>query len=446
MKKTAFYIILLALTGMMTSLCSCSNDNDVDYTPKETLKLQNYDLLFDCYASQGSVSVQASGPVTAVAEQPWCTATVSGNTVNVSVTDNNSAEGRSCKITIKADGKDVVAIAQQKGLVFVANNGDIYEVNAAAEDHVIDIAYSGNKDMSVEPSDVDWAEFYMKDGKLHAKLKLNSDKNMRQTEAKIKAGDATSKITIRQGGLFFIVNDGKDFIVNDDAVSTNLSVETPQGITYTVAPSAADWAKFSIVDGKLHVDLAENTSGKPRQTEAIITYAGELTTKFSIQQADFDKDILGTYTLQYGSGSTRTVKMERGEEGQFLWRFLDGGIGDLGTTIPVYIDQSTNTMTVYSNVDLNATYEKNGITYKLTTRILYQNSAGSLYSKNSDKLAMIGTLDVDKDGKCTWSFVVNDQVTSTYKLYGLRIGYGTGGYTGWVGSYTTFANPVLVKE
>ena len=124
----------------------------------------------------------------------------------------------------------------------------------------------------------------------------------------------------------------------------------------------------------------------------------------------------------------------------------DGNIANLGVKVPVHIDQTTNIMTVLSNVDLDATYVKDGVTYKLTTRILYQNSAGSLYSKNSDKLAMLGNLTIDENGKCTWNFVINDEVTSTYSLYGLRIGYGTGGYTGWVGSYTTFSNPVLVKE
>lgn len=445
MKKTSFYIFLLALVSVVFSTTSCKED-EVEYTPKETLKLQNYNLLFDCNASQGSVTVQASGAVSAVSEQSWCTATVSGNVVNVSVTDNNSVEGRSSKITIKADNKDVEVVAQQKGLVFSANKGSLYEVNAAANEHVIDITYTGNKDITVEPSEVDWASFSIKDGKLYADLQLNNNKDMRQTEAKIKAGDATTTLQIRQGGLFFIVNEGNDYISGDNAISANVTIDTPEGIGYTVEPSSVDWARFSIVNGGLHIDLDENETGKPRQTDAVITYLGGLTAKLNIQQADFDKDILGTYTLQYGSGSTRQVELEKASDGQFQWRFLDGNIANLGVKVPVHIDQTTNIMTVLSNVDLDATYVKDGVTYKLTTRILYQNSAGSLYSKNSDKLAMLGNLTIDENGKCTWNFVINDEVTSTYSLYGLRIGYGTGGYTGWVGSYTTFSNPVLVKE
>ena len=445
MKKITFSIFLLALIGMVLSTASCKED-EVEFTPKESLKLQNYDLLFDCNASQGSVTVDAVGNVTVQSEQPWCNATASGNKVNVSVTDNTSTEGRSSKLTIKADGKEIVVVAQQKGLVFSVNDGNAYEVIAAAQEHVIDIAYSGNKEISVEPSDVDWVTFAIKDAKLYANCQLNTADKIRETEARVKAGGVTSTVTIRQKNLYFIVNNGNDYIGNDNATTVNLPISTPEGIEYSVAESVVDWARFSIVNGDLRVELDANETGKPRQTETTITYAGGLTTKFKIQQADFDKDVLGTYTLQYGSGSKRMIELEKAADGQFQWRFLDGNIANLGATIPVHIDQATNTMNVMSNVNLEATYVKDGVTYKLTTRILYQNSAGSLYSKNSDKLGMIGTLTIAENGTCTWNFVINNDVASTYSLYGLRIGYGTGGYTGWVGSYTTFANPVLVKE
>ena len=49
MKKTSFYICLLALVSVVFSTTSCKED-EVEYTPKETLKLQNYNLLFDCNA------------------------------------------------------------------------------------------------------------------------------------------------------------------------------------------------------------------------------------------------------------------------------------------------------------------------------------------------------------------------------------------------------------
>lgn len=443
--KKQYYFLLTLLACVLAGLSACSNDNEVEYTPKEKLILQNYDLLFTCNASEGSVTIANESSVTATSEQSWCTVTTSGNKVIVNVTANNSFEGRSCKITIHGNGKEAQVIAQQAGLIFSVNKGGAYVTNAAAKEHLLPIDYTGNSPLRVDPASVDWATFSVVDGVLHADLALNVGEEPRETEAVLWAGDVKLTVPIRQQGLSFIVNGGKSIVSNDDATGRNYTIETSEGIEYSVAPSSVDWARFSIVNGELHIDFDENNTGKMRQTEAVITYAGSLTYKINVQQFDFDKDVLGTYTLSWGSKTTK-LSFERNEEGKAQWRFIEGNYASMGVVIPVTLDEEDFSLMIPNLLDLTATYTKNDVVYKLTVFVMSQKGS-SVYRHNNNKLAAIGKLTIDDDGGCNWQFSLNDQLdSSTYKFYGIRLAYGNGGYGGYVGSYVTFNGMKLTRD
>ena len=211
-----------------------------------------------------------------------------------------------------------------------------------------------------------------------------------------------------------------------------------------MAPSTVDWARFSIVNGELHIDFDENDTGKMRQTEAIITYAGSLTYKINVQQFEFDKDVLGTYTLSWGSKTTK-LSFERNESGKTQWRFLEGNYASMGVIIPVTLDEEDFSLMIPNLLDLSATYTKNDVVYKLTVFVMSQKGS-SVYRHNNSKLAIVGQLKIDDDGGCNWQFSLNDVLDSAYQFYGLRLAYGNGGYGGYVGSYVTFNGMKLTRD
>lgn len=66
-------------------------------------------------AAGKAISVTASGAITAVSSENWCTVTTANKTVTAKVTAN-TGEARSAEITITADGKTATVKVQQAGV------------------------------------------------------------------------------------------------------------------------------------------------------------------------------------------------------------------------------------------------------------------------------------------------------------------------------------------
>ncbi len=114
-KKTT--IMLSLLSGALV-LASCSKDELTGYVPGgETIEVVKNDLLFDAKEGTAIVEVKASGTISASVSSDWCTATVSGNVVSVSVQANEGFEGRTAVLTIRAEQGSRELPVQQRGMV-----------------------------------------------------------------------------------------------------------------------------------------------------------------------------------------------------------------------------------------------------------------------------------------------------------------------------------------
>lgn len=103
----------------MLSFTSCSDDEYVYEAKPEAISIIKSQVLFTAEAQTGTVEFKAPSAVTAEVDKSWCQATVSGNTVNVSVEANNDYEGRMATVTLKcAEGKKEVFV-QQNGIVIL---------------------------------------------------------------------------------------------------------------------------------------------------------------------------------------------------------------------------------------------------------------------------------------------------------------------------------------
>lgn len=444
MKKV---IHLFSILTCMLVLTGCGSDETENpYAKKPSITIDQANVLFECVASQGSIVCTAPNGITRVENtSSWCSTTVNGDRVSVSVSQNPSRESRSTKLKIYSGDDYAEVTVQQMGIILSVNNGNPYEINAAAGTYTIPINYSGSLPLSIESSSADWLTLSIVGNELRVGAKVNPSQKGRSAEATLTDGETTCQLEIQQDGITFIVNDNKNYVSNDAASSQNLKVSGTPGIQYEIMPSEVDWAKFSVAsDGSINVTLEPNNTGSIRQTKATVVYAGELTYSFMVQQFEFEKDIFGTYTLAWGSKTTK-VAIENLGNNKGQWRFLSGDYAKMGIVIPVTFDATDYSMTMMNIIDVEGTYTKDGVDYKLTTFIMSQKGT-SIYRHNKPKLGMLGQLSVSESGTCSWQFTDNGDLDSGYELYGLRIGYGTGGYSGYVGNYVTFNGLSMTKD
>ena len=92
MKKiTSIFALLLCVF-----VFSCSNDDD-----KETSSLQivSSNVTFESAGGTGTIKVNAISEITATSNKDWCTVSVNGDIINVSVIENNDMSGRTAAVT-----------------------------------------------------------------------------------------------------------------------------------------------------------------------------------------------------------------------------------------------------------------------------------------------------------------------------------------------------------
>ena len=116
MKRTSS-ISVLALAAALTFV-ACEEEEFV-YVPEEPqIEILESDIIFDAIGGTGSVTVNAKGNMTASCTSDWCSASVSGNTLNVTATTNYGLDGRAATIILTCNGQDTKVTAQQTGMVF----------------------------------------------------------------------------------------------------------------------------------------------------------------------------------------------------------------------------------------------------------------------------------------------------------------------------------------
>ena len=106
----------LFLIFAVCALCAACGDDDPTAPDAGVLPIVRSDLLFDPQGRTGSIEVAASGDVTAELPSTWCSASVQGRVVSVTVADNTSFEGRTAVLTLRADGRQVQVPVQQRGM------------------------------------------------------------------------------------------------------------------------------------------------------------------------------------------------------------------------------------------------------------------------------------------------------------------------------------------
>lgn len=191
-------VICLVLLGN-----ACGNDT-VGLETEKSVTILKSDLLFEPLGRTGFVEVQAQGVVTAELQSDWCSASVEGNMVSVTVEDNGSFEGRTALLTISADGAQVQLPVQQRGMALgsLPKNND-HIGNAGGR-----LSYYIRHDLPFNLTTEDeWIHATMDGDSLHVDIDRNADVRLRRGVLEYECAGYTGQLDIVQYDLDTILGD-----------------------------------------------------------------------------------------------------------------------------------------------------------------------------------------------------------------------------------------------
>ncbi|MBP5217324.1 MAG: BACON domain-containing protein, partial [Bacteroidales bacterium] len=247
MKK---YLHIL-MVGAMLMTVSCQVEQPT-YEINDNIKIVSQDLVFSPQGGNGTIVVEAESAVTATADRPWCTVTVSGMNVAVTVPEWNGKENRYAKITIQS-GKDAISVtAQQFGEVI--GGLDMTDVTSPAEGSVKEFKYVSNLPVSLV-SNESWIHIAI-DEELQV-VKITIDKN---TEAGTRAGVVNYTIG-GHSGTFNVLQYPETILVQDGWTATVVDggYEHPKqfDVISMQATNPAEKFVWAVVDKSKVTDVAD---------------------------------------------------------------------------------------------------------------------------------------------------------------------------------------------
>ena len=437
MKKILSFIVLL--TGVI-SFTSCSND-DASYNPVPKLEIESSDVMFESDGGNGSIVVNASSAVTATTDASWLTLSVQGNKVVVTANPNITLDGRSATIKLVSGNTEAYVTATQKGSIYGIPSL-YYEIGDYQASLDIDVIHS--QEVTVE-SQTAWltATFNKETNQIEITAEDNNDADPREGSIKVTMGDYIDEITIVQSGL--LLEPEKEILKtkNDDAETLKVTVAHSRPVT---VKSNDEWitATWNASKNELTCSVTANETGWRREGTVTLT-SGPVSKTVTISQFDFVNDIQGNYYLVYYSsgwkGVVVTLETSSETEGTLTWS------GQYTNTsgpfvVPLKLDASTESFTIDNFGELDVTYTKSGETYKTCTMVMMTNGT-SIYRVKPASLPYV-TCTLDDQGEEGVYFNMSAEYGS-YEFYGLRIGYGTGGYDGYAGAIITYPYSYLMK-
>lgn len=151
--KKYIYILMVGLAALAVS---CKKEHVNPYADAEkgssAIKIVKSQLEYTPVASTGIVEVEAEGTVTAKSDRDWCTASVSGKQITLSLTANTDKETRYAQLKITAGQYSTALSVFQYGEV-VAGLDVLTDVTASVEGKEIRIPIKANVTIEFDPTE-----------------------------------------------------------------------------------------------------------------------------------------------------------------------------------------------------------------------------------------------------------------------------------------------------
>lgn len=176
--KHLYTLFILALCVCFTG-CSDDDENVV-----KQLKVVSSNVIFEYNGGTGTIEFSSQLPASVETTADWCKASLSNNTVTVTVDANNRAESRSAMVIIKSGDEVTEVPVYQDGEKLITSMKDTQLSDKGEE---VTFEYESLLDVKVEGGDSSWLTYTLGNGKLTIKA------------AMLKAGKRESTISLIAG-------------------------------------------------------------------------------------------------------------------------------------------------------------------------------------------------------------------------------------------------------
>lgn len=249
MKK--YYIFLLACLSLI-GLASCSDEVDNPYAHTPSLSIVSQDLTFSAASATKTFGVNAPDGITKVStSMDWCTATIEGTNIKVTVAANGNKESRSSRVTVWSGADSVYVVVQQMGTIFTTGGKNEIILDDFAATRSIDLWHNVTPTLATT---ADWMTAEMKDGKLVLTTTDNNTGKIRAGYIKFTVGSVVDSILVMQRdfkkdilGQYYVVFKDKPTDTKYSATEATLTETELQFTTDNLTlPITSDEKDFSI--------------------------------------------------------------------------------------------------------------------------------------------------------------------------------------------------------
>ena len=231
------YTISLLILGCVLGLVSCRKENEQAVEWKTELQAVKSNLVFAPGGGTETLEVNLSS-VTATADKDWCSVSVSGNVISVTVAPNESKQSLYAQLTITSGSESIEAAVIQYGEVFAGMEMEDLEVLPEGTT----VRYSFQSNMAVVMnSDQPWVHFEMDEesGIVTMTVDEHKDFGYRFATVSYKAGSNSGSIQVTQepayrqiSGWGVAVTDGEFVFPDQKDVITVTPPSEMASVTY----------------------------------------------------------------------------------------------------------------------------------------------------------------------------------------------------------------------
>lgn len=217
MKKSFYYILSVLVCAV--AFVACDDDTTNPYAHTSEISVVESDVYFPAKASTGTITFDAEGAVSAKTKVDWCTATVSGNSVNVSVTNNSSVQNRSTTVTLYCGNDSTNVPVTQAGVLIAVGAGTSITVESDAAQS-LSYSFSTNADVNFT-SMPDWVTVRTTSDSIYVNMTANTTGHLRSGYIHYTASGLADSIRVFQAEPSDI--EGSYYFAGTSASSGNLT-------------------------------------------------------------------------------------------------------------------------------------------------------------------------------------------------------------------------------
>ncbi len=185
--------MFLAL-GVFT-FTSCDDDTENPYDHDSSITLLGSNVLFDAKAATGSITYTADGDITVETGSSWCSASLSGDSILVSVTQNGTINGRSTVVTLRCNGDSAQVPVTQLGVIVQLGSTSFYTETDDAQ--TLAYSISSNVDLKIL-STPDWATATIDGDSIYVELEENTTGHLRTGYVAYESCDYVDSVRVLQ--------------------------------------------------------------------------------------------------------------------------------------------------------------------------------------------------------------------------------------------------------